>query len=85
MKRCPPGAVRKILGTNLLRIRSEKNLTQAALASLARLNRSYISGIERWERNVSIDNVERLAKALGLEPWELMRSAQVIRPDPQEM
>lgn len=76
VKRTHPGALREILATNLRRIRAEKNLSQDALAALCEIDRTYISGIERGLRNVSIDNLERLATGLGLEPWQLIR-----RPD----
>jgi len=57
-------------------MRAERHLTQDALADLAGIDRTYISGVERGLRNLSIDNLERLATALRLEPWQLIR-----RPD----
>jgi transcriptional regulator with XRE-family HTH domain len=76
VKRTYPGALREILATNLRRIRMEQGLTQEALADLSNIDRTYISGVERGLRNLSIDNLERLAMALRLEPWQLIR-----RPD----
>jgi hypothetical protein len=38
-----------------------------------RVNRTYLSSVERAERNVSIDNVARIAKALAVEPWKLLK------------
>ncbi|WCS24872.1 helix-turn-helix domain-containing protein [Methylobacterium sp. NMS14P] len=76
MKRTHPGAVRQILAVNLRRFRIEKELSQDALADLCEIDRTYISGIERGLRNVSIDNLERLAVGLRIEPWQLIR-----RPD----
>ncbi|AIQ93120.1 MULTISPECIES: helix-turn-helix transcriptional regulator [Methylobacterium] len=73
MKRTHPGALREILATNLRRIRAEKELSQEALADLCQIDRTYISGVERGLRNLSIDNLERLAAALRLEPWQLIR------------
>jgi transcriptional regulator with XRE-family HTH domain len=55
------------------RFRAIKNITQEALADLAKMDRAYVGGVERGDRNVSIDNLERLAKALGIEPWELLK------------
>jgi Helix-turn-helix len=37
------------------------------------INRTYLSAVERAERNVSIDNIARIAKALQVEPWKLLR------------
>ncbi|MFJ7441652.1 helix-turn-helix transcriptional regulator [Methylorubrum rhodesianum] len=76
VKRTHPGALREILATNLRRIRAEKGLSQDALADLCEIDRTYISGVERGLRNVSIDTLERLATGLRLEPWLLIR-----RPD----
>lgn len=45
-----------------------------ALANKANLDRTYIGGIERGERNVALKNIEKLAKALGVEPQDLLRS-----------
>lgn len=73
VKRTHPGALREILATNLRRMRAERGLTQEALADLSEIDRTYISGIERGLRNLSIDNLERLARALRLEPWQLIR------------
>lgn len=73
MKRTHPGALREILATNLRRIRAEKELSQEALADLCQIDRTYISGVERGLRNLLIDNLERLAVALRVEPWQLIR------------
>lgn len=55
------------------RIRTDRGLSQEALADLCELDRTYIGSIERRQRNVSIDNLERIAKALRLEPWKLIK------------
>jgi transcriptional regulator with XRE-family HTH domain len=46
------------------RLRLEKDWTQEELAKRADLHRTYIGSIERYERNVSLLNIERIAKAL---------------------
>jgi transcriptional regulator with XRE-family HTH domain len=65
--------LRKSFGTNLRREREAKGLSQEALAHQAGLHRTYVGSVERGERNVSIDNIERLARALGVTPADLMR------------
>ena len=66
-------STRRIFAKNLRRVRSEKGLSQEALADLAGLHRTYIGSVERGERNISIDNIERLAKALGCQVIDLLR------------
>tara|TARA_Y100000296_G_scaffold64751_1_gene76095 strand:- start:153 stop:380 length:228 start_codon:yes stop_codon:yes gene_type:complete len=51
------------------RVRTERlarNLSQEQLASLADLDRTYVSGVERGKRNVSLVNISRLSKALNI-------------------
>ena len=67
---------RQIFSINLRRERLKKNLSQEALADLARLHRTYVGAIERGERNVSIDNMERLANALGCNLADLLMEYQ---------
>jgi transcriptional regulator with XRE-family HTH domain len=66
-------STRKIFSKNLRKMRLEKGLSQERLASLAGLHRTYIGSVERGERNISIDNIERLAKALGCEVKDLLQ------------
>lgn len=56
---------RQIFSKNVRRTRLSLNLSQEDLAELADLHRNYIGGVERGERNVSLDNMERIAKALS--------------------
>jgi transcriptional regulator with XRE-family HTH domain len=55
------------------RLRAMRKLTQEALAYDCGINRTYLSAVERAERNVSIDNIARIAKGLQVEPWKLLK------------
>ena len=57
---------RKLFSQNVKALRKAKKLAQEQLADLAELHVNYISGIERGARNVSILNIEKLARALGV-------------------
>jgi transcriptional regulator with XRE-family HTH domain len=73
VKRTHKGPLREVLAKNMRRLRATRGLTQEALAHDAGMNRTYLSAIERAERNVSIDNIERIAKALAVKPWQLLK------------
>ncbi len=55
------------VAVNVINLRHARDLTQAKLASLSGLDRSYVGSIEQARRNVSIDNIDRLAVALGVD------------------
>jgi transcriptional regulator with XRE-family HTH domain len=60
------------LGEKIKKIRKEKELSQEQLATKSKLHRTYISDIERGDRNVSIRNIEKIAKALGVTISDLL-------------
>lgn len=72
VKRTHKGPLRDVLARNMRRLRAERGLSQEALAHECGINRTYLSGVERSERNVSIDNIARIAKGLKIEPWKLL-------------
>jgi len=55
---------RRIFADNLRKARLARGLSQEGLAELAGLHRTYVGSVERAERNISIDNMARLAQAL---------------------
>ena len=52
--------------------RQDRGLSQEELADRAGLHRTYVGSVERAERNISIDSMERLAEALGLDVSDLL-------------
>jgi transcriptional regulator with XRE-family HTH domain len=60
-------------GNNVKRSRKTKGWTQEELAKKAGLHRTYIGSIERSERNVSLLNIERIAKALNIKTENLIK------------
>lgn len=60
------------LGTTVRELRVELGISQEALAERCNLHRTYIGGIERGERNVSLENIVRLATALKTTPSRLL-------------
>jgi transcriptional regulator with XRE-family HTH domain len=62
-----------VVAENVRRRRRALGLSQEAFAEECGLHRTYIGSIERAERNVSLDNIERIAAALKIEGWELLR------------
>jgi len=72
VKSAVPNPVREALAANLRKMRGERNLSQEALADLAGIHRNYLGGIERCERNVGLDNIQKIAAALGVTVAELV-------------
>jgi transcriptional regulator with XRE-family HTH domain len=61
-------------GQRVRQERTRRKLSQERLAELAGVHRTYIGMIERAEKNITLESIEKLAKALDLTPEELLRS-----------
>jgi len=65
--------IRIRFGRTVRQKRRKLGVSQEAFADLCRLDRTYLGGIERGERNVALVNIEKIARALKLSLSELMR------------
>jgi transcriptional regulator with XRE-family HTH domain len=67
-----PKSLQATLGATVRELRVELRISQESLAERCELHRTYIGGIERGERNVSLENIVRLARALQVSPSKLL-------------
>lgn len=65
-------SIKILFGQVIRKIRVSKEISQEELGYLCGLHRTYISDIERGTRNVSLDNIEKIAKALDVPPKNLL-------------
>jgi transcriptional regulator with XRE-family HTH domain len=68
------GDLQRVLGANLRAYRSARDLSQEGFADLLGVHRTYMGGIERGERNLTLRSVERLADRLGVTASDLLRA-----------
>jgi transcriptional regulator with XRE-family HTH domain len=68
----PTSKIKTAFGDRLRGIRQGAHISQERLAEIAGLHRTYVSSVERGERNVSLETIERLAIALGCTMSSLM-------------
>ncbi|MCI5931733.1 MAG: helix-turn-helix domain-containing protein [Faecalibacterium sp.] len=61
----------KVFGDNLKLYRTQLGLSQEAFASKCGMHRTYISAIECYRRSISLENIQRIADALGIETYKL--------------
>jgi transcriptional regulator with XRE-family HTH domain len=67
------GDLQRAVGRNLRAYREAKGLSQEAFADELCVHRTYMGGIERGERNLTLKSLERLANRLDLDPLALLR------------
>lgn len=73
MKKIKTDTSLKTFGSAIRKLRMQKGLSQEQLSELCNLHRTYVGGIERGERNVSLINILQIAKALEIHPRELFQ------------
>jgi transcriptional regulator with XRE-family HTH domain len=79
MNRRSEGRLQEQFGKRVRELRKLQGLSQEALALACDLDRSYIGGVERGERNISLINIYRIAEALKLPASELLKEGDVAR------
>ncbi len=62
-------------GKRIREVRTERGLSQEALADIANVHRTYIGMVERAEKNITLLNIQKLAKALKIDIKELFDEA----------
>lgn len=65
-----------LFGERVRVLRQARGLSQEALALAAGLDRTYIGGVERGERNISLLNIQKIAQALNVSPADLLKFEQ---------
>lgn len=66
------GDLQKTVGRNLRVYRQARGLSQEAFADIVGVHRTYMGGLERGERNLTLRSVERIAEQIGVDPLVLM-------------
>lgn len=72
-----------LFGQRLRTARVEMALSQEELADQADLHRTYIGQVERGERNISVDNMEKLAEAVGQDLWHMLQPEERVVKKPK--
>jgi transcriptional regulator with XRE-family HTH domain len=70
------GDLQRTFGRNLRAYRLARGLSQEAFAEILKVHRTYMGGVERGERNLTLQTVERLAKQIDEDPLSLLQQQQ---------
>jgi len=68
------GDLQRVVGRNLRAYRASKGLSQEAFADIVGVHRTYMGGLERGERNLTLKSVEKIAARIDVDPLSLLRS-----------
>jgi transcriptional regulator with XRE-family HTH domain len=75
------GDLQRVVGRNLRAYRQARGLSQEAFADVLEVHRTYMGGIERGERNLTLKSVERIAERLCVDPLALLGNQGVEPPE----
>ena len=67
----------KRVGSRIKELRNEQSMSQQKLATKAEIDRTYLTGVEAGKRNISIKNLEKILKALGISFEDFFESTDV--------
>jgi transcriptional regulator with XRE-family HTH domain len=70
------GDLQRTVGRNLRAYREGKSLSQESFADVLEVHRTYMGGIERGERNLTLKSLERIAERLDLDPLALLQPTE---------
>lgn len=70
------GDLQKRVGQNLRAYRHARGLSQEAFAEAVGVHRTYMGGLERGERNITLKGLEQIAERVGVDPVELLTASQ---------
>ena len=68
--------LRKRFGRTVRRLREEAGYSQEAFADKAKVHRTYMGTVERGETNLTLANIQKLADALDLKIWQLLKEVE---------
>jgi len=68
------GDLQRAVGRNLRAFRLERGLSQEAFADVVGVHRTYMGGLERGERNLTLRSLEKIAELIKVDPLELLRN-----------
>lgn len=74
------GDLQRTVGRNLRAYRETRGLSQEAFADVLGFHRTYMGGIERGERNLTLKSLERIAGRIDVDPVELLRETPGCAP-----
>lgn len=70
--------IKELFAINIKHYRAKKKMSQEELAYKSELHRTYISAVERQRRSISLNNIEKIAKALEVEVYELFTTKETL-------
>jgi transcriptional regulator with XRE-family HTH domain len=73
------GELQRTVGRNLRSYREARGLSQEAFADVLGVHRTYMGGVERGERNLTLKSLERIAERVGVDPLSLLTTKPADR------